>query len=135
MNGTRRTLFADVDDAVRHLAPAQSAKTDSAGRFDLARLILDGAAFRVTDQGGEHLAAYVLQPFGRALWITAAAGRAGVPLCPIIAAHAVDQAGMAGFDRVMFRTERRGLVARTRRLGFELVRQVGPAYYMNKEIR
>jgi hypothetical protein len=131
---TRVLFMGDHNAAVRLLGPAKSAKTDHADQFDLADVVRAGVAYRVVDPAGAHMAAFVLQPFGQALWITAAAGRAGMPLCTSIDDHATNMARQAGYRRLMFRTERAGLVARARRLGWHLVRQSGRSYYMNKDI-
>jgi hypothetical protein len=135
MRDTRLALFADLDEAARHLAPSQSSKTDSAGRYDLRDLVKQGAPYRIVDEDGRHLAALVLQPFGQVLWITAAAGRAGRPLCPVITQHAADQARRAGLRRIAFRTERAGLVKRAYLLGYDLVSNRDGAYIMQKEIQ
>lgn len=132
---THRTVFLTDDEAVRHLAPAKSAKTDRADRFALADVVRAGLAYRVVGAAGDHLAALVLQPFGAALWITAAAGRAGMPLCPLIDQFATEAARVGGYRAVAFRTERRGLVARARALGYEVERQNEHTYIMKKSIQ
>lgn len=135
MNHTRLHHIPRLDDAVYSLAPAQSLKTDREGRFDLARIVEEGTPYRVVNLDGRHQAAFVVQPFGRALWITAAAGRARAPLCPLIDHYAVQLARDGGYEAVEFRTERRGLVARAIPLGYHLARRERGAYIMTKEIQ
>lgn len=127
-------LFADLEAAHAALSPAQSHKTDQAGRWDLRKLIADGSPVRLVDQDGQTAAAYVVQPFGRTLWITAAAGRAGFPLCPEIDQFATAQARQGNYAALAFRTERAALVMVTERLGYRVQRQDGASYYMRKSL-
>lgn len=134
MNQVRAMPFADADQANQVMAAAKSVKTDAGNRFDLRQIIAEGVALHLVDQDGASVGGFVLQPFNNALWITAAAGRAGVPLCPVIDATATDRARLGGYVSVCFKTERRGLVAKTRRLGYHLDRKEGRTYYMRKGI-
>jgi hypothetical protein len=131
----RAGLFADPDEALLHLAAAKSHKTDSDDAHDMRALIAAGVAVRLVDADGETVGGYVVQPFNRVLWITAAAGRADVPLCPIIDAHATEQARQGGYVALGFQTERRGLVDRTTSLGYFLTSKIGRTFYMRKNLK
>jgi hypothetical protein len=131
----RAGLFADPDEVLAHLAPAKSHKTDADDAFDLRALVAAGVAVRLVGEDGETVGGYIVQPFGRVLWITAAAGRADIPLCPLIDAHATAQARQGGYEAVGFRTERRGLVDRATPLGYFLTRQEGRTFYMRKSLK
>lgn len=128
-------LLSDQAEACRLLAAAQSPKTDAAGRFSLAAMVTRGAAYQVRDARGEAVAAYLVEASNGALWITAAAGRAPDDLVRILSRLAEHQAFECGLRAVGFRTERRGLVRKTLRLGYAITRQEGNEYFMRKTIQ
>lgn len=117
------------------LGSAKSAKTDRAGRFDLSSLIRSGSPFKVEAGQGGDVAAYVLQAYGDVLWVTAAAGRASFDLVQVLDELVTVQARAAGFSAVAFRTERRGLVRKAKRQGFEITRREGEQYFLRKQIQ
>jgi hypothetical protein len=127
-----RAVRCDLAEAVRLLAAAKSGKTDGAGLFDLGDLVEEGEAFKVIADGAT-VAAYVLAGVGSSLWITAAAGRAGFDLTAVLDGLVMNQAG--AFDQVAFRTERPGLVRKARRLGYQVARREGRAYFLRKSTR
>lgn len=120
--------------AERLLAAAQSPKTDGEGRFSLADMVARGQAYLVYSSEGETVAAYLVEPSGDALWITAAAGRAPDNLVAILSRFAEHQAYERGFVAVGFRTERRGLVRKALRIGYAITRQDGDEYFLRKSI-
>lgn len=93
-----------------------------------------GQCYRVTDQTGADLGAYVLKPMGAELWISAAAGRADVDLTAVMFALIEGQA--REFDSVAFQTKRRGLKYKAMRHGYG-VAQVKPdgSYIMRKAMK
>ncbi len=122
------------DDACRLLAAAQSPRTDAAGRFSLPDLVGRGRAYQISGDG-EPVAAYLVEVAGDALWITAAAGRAPDDLVAVLSRFAVHQAFDRGLSAVAFRTERRGLVRKARRIGYQITRQDGNEYFLRKTLQ
>lgn len=127
-----RAVLCDAAEAEVILAPAKSHKTDSGDLFNLGELLDQGTAYKVIAPDGPTVAAYVLMPCGSTLWITAAAGRAAFDLVGVISALVINQAGE--FDHVGFRTERAGLVRKALRLGYQVTRREGRAYFLRKNI-
>lgn len=122
-------------DAGGLLAPILGRRTDVNGVHSLADLVARGDPWAIYDEGGQAVACYVLQDFGRGLlWITAAAGRAGVDLCQVIDSVTMSHARGA-YREVGFRTERRGLVRKVEKLGYYVQRQEGPAYFLRKNVQ
>lgn len=121
--------------ARRLLAGLESAKTNSDGDISLDELMArpGSQAYAVLDGAGRWVAAYTLLPAGAVLWSTAFAGRAGFDLTAVLDGLLMQQA--AEFSAVMFRTERRGLVAKAQRLGWKIDRLEGRAHYMKKEVK
>lgn len=118
---------------VRHiLAAIPSAKTDRDGLFDVGQIAASGDVYRIV-QDGQAVAAYVMEWDGLVAWVTAFGGRAGVDLVAVLVAVLDRQAERA--YEVRFRTERRGLVRKVLRHGYEVLRQDGAAYYMRKKMR
>jgi hypothetical protein len=128
-----RAERCSADEAHRLLVAAKSDKTDSAGLFDLGELVGQGEAFKVIAPDGSTVAAYLLDPVGTTLWITAAAGRAGFDLTSAVDALVMGQ-GQA-FEQIAFRTERPGLVRKARRIGYRVARREGAAFYLRKNTR
>jgi hypothetical protein len=128
-----RAVRCDLAEALRLLAAAKSDRTDGGNLFDLGDLVEEGEAFKVIAPDGATVAAYVLAGIGSSLWITAAAGRAGFDLCAVLDGLVMNQ-GRA-FDQIAFRTERPGLVRKARRLGYQIARREGRAYYLRKNTR
>jgi hypothetical protein len=113
------------------LAAIVSDKTDRNREVDLPALCTVGQVYRVVDHG-KTVAAYVLEPRGPLLWISAFGGRADFDLTHVLAAL-VEQHG-AEFDEIGFRTERRGLVRKAQREGYRVVRQADRQYFMRKKL-
>lgn len=127
-----RAVLCNKAEAELILAPAKSHKTDSGNLFNLADVIDQGEAYKVMAPDGSTVAAYVLMPCGSTLWITAAAGRAAFDLVGAISALVINQA--REFDQMGFRTERAGLVRKAQRLGYQVTRREGRAYFLRKKI-
>lgn len=81
-------------------------------------ILTDGNCYQVQDEHGQQVGAYVLRGQGSEVWIQAAAGKGKIDFCDLfddlIAKHG------AGFETMAFRTQRRGLVAKALRRGFEI---------------
>jgi hypothetical protein len=127
-----RAVACCAGEAAQLLAGLKSAKTDSADRYDLAEVIAAGHAYKIVTARGQAVACYVLARLGARLWIMAAAGRAAFDLTGAINALVAAQA--AGCESIGFRTERPGLVRKAERLGYQVTRQEGSAYYLRKNI-
>lgn len=119
-------------EAALLLAGLINPKSDREGRFSLGEIIAAGQPFKIVTAAGETVAAYVLAQLGVNLWIMAAAGRAAFDLTGAINALVDVQA--AGFQWIGFRTERRGLVRKAQKHGYQVTRQEGGAYYLRKNI-
>lgn len=128
-----RTAACAPGEVMDLLRGALSAKTDSQSQFTVEGLVAQGQCFKVTDEGGAIVAAYVLQPVGAVLWILIAAGRAEFDLTRAITALVSIQGRQ--FDYIGFRTERPGLVRKARREGFTITGAASPGYYMRKSLR
>ena len=76
---------------------------------------------------------YVLEPQGRELVITAAAGRSRTDLTRAVLVLAERQG--QGFDAIRFHTVRPGLVRKARRLGYEGEQGGDGTYIMRKAMR
>lgn len=127
-----KAVMCAPGEAAVLLAGLKSAKTDSQNRYSLAEVIGAGQAYKIVTAAGETVAAYVLAQLGVNLWIMAAAGRAAFDLTGAISALVDAQA--AGFQWIGFRTERRGLVRKAQRHGYQVTRQEGGAYFLRKNI-
>jgi hypothetical protein len=90
---------------------------------DIDGILAQGQSFILRNEAGEAIGAYVLVVRGGEVWISAAAGRAGVDLTAAIAALVETQAEQ--FDSIAFQTKRRGLVKKTQRLGYQLAGAIG----------
>jgi hypothetical protein len=131
------TAAPNADTARWMLAAAHSPKVDASGRAGVDEIIGAGHPFVVCSDG-QPVAAYVLQAMRKAganvLWITAAAGRASLDLTATLTRLIERQARVAQFDAIGFRTERRGLVRKAARHGYEVERQDGNQYFLRKQI-
>lgn len=92
-----------------------------------------GQSFSIMDGQGRVVGAYVLEADGSDLWITAAIGKARIDLTACINALVCAQA--VRYERVCFRTKRRGLVRKACRHGFEVESDEGGRYIMRKKIK
>lgn len=126
----QRCAAADVRHLLREI---EKPKANSAGRINLDRLIRNGLAYRVLNEAGETVAAYLLQPMGAALWVTAFGGRADFDLSYVAAGLVIQHA--AQFDEIRFVTERRGLVRKALKKGYEIAGQRGAVYTMKKALQ
>lgn len=97
------------------LSGAVSPKTDPGGAHNLADLLATGTAYEILE-GGDIVGAFLVQPFGAELWITAAAGRADLDLCQAMA-KATEHYGRE-FDSIVFTTVRPGLIKKAIALGY-----------------
>lgn len=104
-------------------------KIQIAASDDAAAIIQRGTCFAM-QRNGETLGAYVLESSGPNLWITAAVGWGDVDLTGEMARLVDLQA--APFEAVMFRTRRRGLVHKARRLGYQVHDESCGRYIMRK---
>ncbi|RFP36155.1 hypothetical protein [Duganella sp. BJB476] len=120
-------------EVIHLLAAIKSPKTDSEDLFRLDSLIAQGATFKIMDEGGAVVAAYVLGAYGSLLWVLAAAGKAKFDLTAAIL-NLLEQQG-AGFDAVGFRTERGGLVRKALRHGYHVTKKENRAYFLRKNLR
>jgi hypothetical protein len=127
-----RAVLCDTAEALQLLAPSKSSKTDPDNLFDLADMIAQGTPYKVVDQDGKAVAAYVLQPRGPVLWMLAVAGRAPFDLVRVIGALVQGQG--REFDSIGFRTERPGLARKAQRIGYKVTRREGRAYYLSRTI-
>lgn len=107
---------ASVEEVRGILQPAICPKTDPQGRHSLDDILSTGTCQKVLDDG-VMIAAYVLEGFGKELWITAAAGSANFDLTDIIEIAAAKQSGQ--FDEIAFTTVRRGLIKKALAKGYE----------------
>ena len=107
---------ACAPEEVRALLEAMPA--EKVGHADFAGILEAGQCFKVIDQAGATVGAYVLRAKGSEVWISAAAGRAGVDLTAGMFALIEQQSGQ--FDSIGFQTKRRGLVKKAQRHGYEI---------------
>jgi hypothetical protein len=82
-----------------------------------------GQCFKVLSASGKKVGAYVLQPCGGEVWISAGAGSADFDLTVVMSAL-IDQQSQ-DFDSIAFQTRRRGLVRKARQLGYRIAGEVG----------
>ncbi|WP_373987008.1 hypothetical protein [Duganella sp. BuS-21] len=127
-----RAEACGAEEAGALLARFKSWKTDRLNRISLAQVVGSGQAYKIVTDAGEVVAAYVLAQMGVHLWIMAACGKAAFDLTAALSALIDVQA--AGFQWIGFRTERRGLVRKVARHGYEVTREEGGAYYLRKNI-
>jgi hypothetical protein len=98
---------------------AEKDKADPHGRHTpeaLAAMLERGACYRVT-KDGVNVAFYALEIEGREVWITAAAGRSDADLTAVMNEVVAVQA--RGFEAIVFKTWRPGLVKKAMALGYE----------------
>jgi hypothetical protein len=126
---------ACAPDQVRAmLAAGWTVKTDtSGGREDLDRLLSLGGTYRLQDESGQVLGAYILQENGPELWIVLGAGRADIDLTAV--GLALIEAQGRQFDSIGFVTRRRGLVRKALKLGFAVVAKNAAVYTLRKTLK
>jgi hypothetical protein len=127
-----RAVLCDTDEARGLLASLKSRKTDQDNRFTVDEMLAHGPAFKIQGPDGEALGAYVTAPKWPLLWLSAFAGRADFDLTAALDALLAVQG--RGFKQLGFRTERPGLMRKALRLGYQVTRREGRAYYLRKNI-
>lgn len=114
------------------LAFAACAGLDPEGHETPERAALAGPCFELATDTGT--LAYTLSAERGIVWIHAAAGR-GQGMTAAGLAVIEQQARAAQCQRVGFQTVRRGLVRRARALGYEITREIGAGYVLEKAIQ
>lgn len=116
------------------LAAGWTVKTDtSGGQADLDHLLSLGQTYRLQDESGQILGAYILKANGPELWIVLGAGRADIDLT--VVGLALIEAQGKQFDSIGFVTRRPGLVRKARKLGFAVVAQNAAVYTLRKTLK
>ena len=126
---------ACAPDAVRAmLAAGWTDKTDTAGGAQSIDYLLSlGQCFKLTDDGGEILGAYILKADGAELWIALGAGRADIDLTA--AGLALIEAQGREFDSIGFKTKRRGLMRKAAKHGYRVAAENAGIYTMRKALK
>lgn len=98
--------------------------------LNIAEVLEHGTAF-VACKGGVPFLGYTLEPNGREMVLTTAAGKSDIDLIHalsiLLAAHGKE------FDSIRFHTIRRGLVRRAMKYGYEVAAVVGGVHIMRKQ--
>lgn len=116
------------------LAAGWSEKTDtSAGTESLDYLISLGQCYRIFEEGGDTIAAYILEASGAELWIALGAGRADLDVTAV--GLALIEAQGREFDSIGFKTRRRGLVRKAQRHGYRVDACKDGIYTLRKRIK
>lgn len=116
------------------LAAGWTEKTDTSnGAQDLDYLISLGQCYRLFDDSGETLAAYILKINGPELWIALGAGRADIDLTAV--GLALIEAQGREFDSIGFKTRRRGLVKKAGKHGYRVDACNDGIYTLRKRIK
>lgn len=116
------------------LAAGWTDKTDTAGgKQSLDYLISLGQCFKLMDEAGAMLAAYILKTDGAELWIALGAGRADIDLTA--AGLALIEAQGREFDSIGFKTKRRGLVRKAEKHGYKVDACHAGIYTMRKRLK
>lgn len=123
-----QSSLCNLDEVRETLAPSFSCKTDSSGKYTLDEVAGQGQCFKVTDATGAIVAAYILRDEWPECFVLAAAGRAGVDLTAVLNLCMDENAQR--FATIAFQTERRGLVKKAQRHGYEIA-----GYIMRKKMQ
>jgi hypothetical protein len=116
------------------LAAGWTVKTDtSGGAEDLDYLLSLGQCFKIFDESGMVLAAYILKINGVELWIALGAGRADIDLTAV--GLALIEAQGREFDSIGFKTRRRGLVKKAAKHGYRVDACKDGIYTLRKRIK
>jgi hypothetical protein len=123
-----RASACTLDDVRHILAPAVAPKADAVGKYTLEGLAGQGQCYKVADEQGVIVAAYILAAEGSEVFVLAAAGCAAFDLCSVLDALIDSQASQ--FDTVAFQTRRKGLVKKAKAHGYEVA-----GYIMRKRLK
>lgn len=116
------------------LAAGWTVKTDTSGGAESLDYLLSlGQSYRIFEDGGDTLAAYVLKVNGAELWIALGAGRADVDLTAV--GLALIEAQGREFDSIGFKTRRRGLVKKAAKHGYRVDACKDGVYTLRKRIK
>lgn len=110
--------IATIEEVAPLLRSLDSPKADRDGLYPIEPIMRNGQCWKVTENGVITGALVTIED-GRELWVTLAAGRSDADLTEIMAQH-LERTAAGRFDSIGFQTERRGLVRKTQRHGFEL---------------
>lgn len=114
------------------LASGWNGKTKTSDE-SLDDLLALGKTYKVIDGAGKLVAGYILQVCGAELWIALAVGAAHFDLS-VFGMQLIERQARQ-FDSIGFKTMRRGLVRKLRRIGFEIVDQEGDVFTMRKNLK
>lgn len=116
------------------LSAGWSEKTDtSGGTQSLDYLLSLGRCFKIVDETGDILAAYILEIDGAELWVSLGAGRADIDLTAVGLALIEGQG--RDFDSIGFKTRRRGLVKKAQSNGYRVDACIDGVYTLRKQIK
>lgn len=107
-------------------------KTRTTGE-SLHDLLEPGETYKVIDGAGRIVGGYILHAQGPELWVGLAAGKAHFDLS--LVGMQLIQMQAREFERIGFKTRRRGLVRKLQRIGFEIVDQSGDVFTMRKNLK